>query len=72
MREVPYFCVGYSVLITTEHPWPYVAQISTVHACAVINNEHLMCLMHVELKTEFWICHIQKLYNAKQKRQLLL
>jgi hypothetical protein len=37
-----------------------------VNACVIINNEHLMCLMHVQLKTEFLICHIRKLYNAKR------
>ena len=25
-----------------------------------------MSLMHVQLQTEFWICHIRKFYNAKK------
>jgi hypothetical protein len=32
----------------------------------ILNNEHLMCLMHVQLKTEFLICHIWKLQCKKK------
>jgi hypothetical protein len=31
-----------------------------------------MCLMHVQLKTEFLICHIRKHYNAKRTVALII
>ena len=31
-----------------------------------------MCLMHALLETEFWICHIRKMYNAKKAATLII
>jgi len=61
-------------LETSRMGAPYIYDISRlrVNACVILNNEHLLCSMHVQLNCVFWICHIWKLYNAKENATLII